>query len=190
MRWFSRIFEHISYTSRRRKWVSERAFEEMKGNIGCFCCWLFPCPWTWTYWHKCTHDDHWCAQNYFIDGLTQRNATQPKWMNKEEKRRCKRTQRSNVCRTMNIWFHHICTFCSDLSFACDECTLLFCDALLKQMIPLGVILQTSMARIQDWIVYFPIFGWKFVYSHTIIFCDILNKRFSSSDMMNDCWFFE
>lgn len=81
-----------------------------------------------------------------------------------------------------IWFHHICTFCSDLSFvpyflifcscccfvffhflaACDKCTLLFCDALLKQMVPVGIILQTSSQKVKIGLFISPFLDGYFV----------------------------
>lgn len=66
-----------------------------------------------------------------------------------------------ICAIFNFFFFRLLlslsrscsTFCFSRLTECDKCTLLVCDALLKQMVPAGIILQISMQNTQDWMCY-------------------------------------
>lgn len=147
---------------------------------------------------------------YWWTNAMQHLAAQPKWMNKEEKRRCKRTLRKYVPHDEHLisshlyilqWFvicailyyvplHHLLLL---LLLGClwqMHFALLWCSTSAND--PGGY--NSSNFRGKNskiGLFIFPFSDGNFsICSHTIIFCDILNKRFNSSDMMNDHWILE
>lgn len=163
------VFAHISYSIQGEKKCPKLAFGQ-KNSIGCFFA-VYLCEHIdtqmYTWWSlMCTQLLYWRTN------ATQHKLTWHR-MREREEARCNRDQARTEKMYMSYdgehrlisshlyilqWFvicYHILLSFSSSSFSsffpvylCDKCTLLFCvyNALLKQMIPMGIILQTSVCK--------------------------------------------